>query len=101
MTDDELIEKVARASYDRWRRRRPNAPAFDDLVGDALESELEDAASAVAAAFEAAARIAEQFERYTLIGFDGTTTYHTGCGHVVAEAIRRRIPTRVGRDHET
>jgi hypothetical protein len=70
-----LREKVARAVYNRWRGKRPNAPAFDCLYEDALESELSDADAAIAVCLEEAARMIE-------------TRWQHGTGDHQAAAIR-------------
>jgi hypothetical protein len=58
-TPDDLVERVARAMYERWRATRPNAPIFDNLYLFARESELADARAAIRIALEEAAKVAE------------------------------------------
>lgn len=66
-TTPEQIEAVARAAYERWRITRPNAPLFESLCADAMESELASAIDAISAmrpfiraeALEEAADVAE------------------------------------------
>lgn len=79
-----LREKVARASYERWRSTRPNAPAFDSLYSDALESELADADAAIAVVLKEASRVAESF--------NVPMTDERGLGSVISHEILSLIP---------
>jgi len=70
MTTPEQIEAVARAAYERWRTTRPNAPLFENLCADAMESERASAIAAIntmrplirAEALEEAAKVASERE---------------------------------------
>lgn len=80
MTQEELIEKVARASYDEWRRVRRAAPPFEELRGYALESEFQCARAAISIALEEAAKVADAVNTRDVC---------------VAAALRALIPSEV------
>jgi len=93
-TTPEQIEAVARAAYERWRTTRPNAPLFDSLCADAMESELVSARAAInamrpfirAEALEEAVKVADQMQ--DLHPMDDFDTGWTAGLHECSAAIR-------------